>query len=250
MTPLIEVRDLRKTFRGAKTKAAVDGVSFSISEGESLGLVGESGCGKSTIARLVARLIDADGGKILWRGADVTWLGGTALRGYYRDVQMVFQSSTAAFDPRRTIGYSVCEGLRRAGRGKDEIRRRAVCLLERCGLSPDIMDRYPHQVSGGQAQRAQIARALMPGPSLLICDETTSALDTTVQAQVLELLKRLQRETSLAMLFISHDLAIVQDLCDEVLVMHRGVVVESGTPDQVINCPQNDYTKALLAAYE
>lgn len=237
-------------FRGKKPKAVLDDISFYVSEGEIIGLIGKNGCGKSTIAKILARLIDPDSGKILFRGKDITHLQGHALQKYYRQVQMVFQSPSESFDPRRTVGYSICENLRTAGVPKVEVLQRANTLLARCGLPSDIAERYPHQVSGGQAQRAQIARALMPSPSLLICDEATSALDATVQVQILALLKEVQQESSLAMIFISHNLALVQNFCNRVLVMDSGKIVETGSPYDIVNHPRNELTKELLRIYE
>lgn len=250
MNPLLKIDGLTKTFkRGNKTVyTAVDQVSFHIDEGETLGLVGESGCGKSTLARLITRLIDPAAGTICLDGKDITKAKGKDLREAYRTMQMVFQSPMGSFDPRKTIGYSIGESMKNQGIPKTERTQRITALMEQCGLSPDYAERYPHEISGGQCQRAAIARALAIRPKLLICDEATSALDVTVQHQVMELLQRLKQTKRLSFLFICHNLALVQTFCDRVLVMHDGKIVEEGTPDQVIQTPQSEYTKRLVEA--
>lgn len=246
MEPVLEVQNLKKTFsRRGGPVSAVDGVSFRLFPGECLGLVGESGCGKTTLSRLTARLLDPTGGTILLDGQDVTH---ASVRDICRKLQMVFQTPVDSFDPRRTLGDSVGESLRNAGMSAKETRARVGVLLEACGLPADFAARYPHAVSGGQCQRAAIARAIAIGPKILICDEATSALDVTVQAQILELLRSLQAKTGMAYLFICHDLALVQQFCSRVLVMYQGRIVEEGTPDEVIWKPKTEYTKRLLAS--
>jgi len=250
MEPILEVRGLTRTFSqsGRPDVTAVDHVSFQLMPGEVLGPVGESGSGKSTIARLITRLLDATEGQILIDGNDVTHIRGRKLREVYGRLQMVFQTPTGSFDPRRTLGDGIGESLRNKGTAKAEIRRRVKEMLEQCGLPAEFADRYPHEVSGGQCQRAAIARALIGGPEVLILDEATSSLDVTVQKQILELLTELQRTRGLAYLFICHNLALVQMLCDRVLVLYDGRIVEEGTPDAVIMHPQSAYTRRLVEA--
>ena len=250
MEPVLKVIDLSKTFsRAGKTEFfAVDHVSFAVTPGEILGIVGESGSGKSTIARLITRQIDASGGKIEIDGQDITWLKGRQLIPVYGKIQMVFQMPKGSFDPRRTLGDGICESLRNKGVPKAECEAKAWGLLEQCGLSGDFLGRYPHQVSGGQCQRAAIARALMCDPKILIFDEATSSLDVTVQKQIMELLQELQRKKELAYLFICHNLALVQQFCHKVIVLYDGKIVEQGSPDDVILHPQSAYAKRLVEA--
>ena len=250
MEPILKVTDLSKVFsRAGKNEFyAVDHVSFSVCPGEILGVVGESGSGKSTIAKLITRQIDPTTGRIEIDGQDVTKLSGRALIPVYAKIQMVFQSPAGSFDPRRTLGDGICEILRNKGVPKAEREAKARSLLEQCGLPGEFLERYPHQVSGGQCQRAAIARALMCDPRVLIFDEATSALDVTVQKQIIELLQQLQKEKKLAYLFICHNLALVQQFCDRVVVLYDGKIVEQGMPDEVILCPQSDYAKRLVDA--
>lgn len=250
MKPYLSVQNLTKTFEQKKsgTLTAVEGVSFSLCRGETLGIVGESGSGKSTLARLITRRIDPTGGTILLDGTDITRLKGKALRPVYRSMQMVFQHPAASFDPRRTLGDGIGESLWLSGCSKAETQRRVKKLLAGCGLPEAFARRYPHEVSGGECQRAAIARALAGDPAMLICDEATSALDATVQQQILSLLRRLQEERHLSYLFICHNLALVQSFCDRVLVMHDGRIVEEGTPDDILFHPTSDYTKELVEA--
>ena len=248
--PVLEARGLVKRFprKGHPDVVAVDHVSLRVMPGECVGLVGGSGSGKSTVAQMVTRLIDSTEGSILLNGRDVTTLRGRALRGMTRDVQMVFQNPTSSFDPRRTLGDGIGEGLRNLGMGKGPTRERTVELLERCGLSAEFADRYPHEVSGGQCQRAAIARALAPAPALIVLDEATSALDVTVQAQIIELMREIRRESGAGYLFICHDLALVQGFCDRVSVMRSGSVVEEGSAYELIHHPTHPYTRELLSA--
>ena len=247
METILEVKNLKKTFyQNRSSHPAVNRISFSLGKGECLGLVGESGCGKSTTARLITRLIRPDEGSIVLEGQEMTELKGRQLRNMYGRVQMVFQTPQESFDPRCTLGDGIMESMRNQGAGKKAARERMDKLLEMVELEPELARRYPHEVSGGQCQRAAIARALAVNPRLLICDEATSALDVTVQAQVMELLKKLQKEMHLSLLFISHDLALVQALCNRILVMYQGKIVEEGTPDEVILHPREEYTKKLI----
>ena len=244
-TPTLQVQDLKKIFTrdGQSDFLAVDGVSFDISAGECVGLIGESGSGKSTVANMIARLLDPTEGRILLDGEDVT---DAEARKIFRTVQMIFQSPQESFDPRRTLGDSIGESLLNVGRPRAEVRGEVGRLLEAVGLSTDFAERYPHEVSGGQCQRAAIARAVAIEPKLLICDEATSALDVTVQAEIVALLSRLMRERGMACLFICHDIALAQNFCDRLLVMYRGKIVEEGTPDEVIQAPKQEYTKMLI----
>lgn len=250
MEPILEAKGLRKVFReqGRRDFTAVDNISFTLYPGETLGIVGESGSGKSTIAKLITRLLDPTEGKILLDGQDITHLKGTALRDAYSKIQMVFQTPTGSFDPRKTLGNGIGESLRNKGVPKAEIRRRVAELLGQCGLSEEFAERYPHQVSGGQCQRAAIARALAAEPKVLICDEATSALDVTVQKQVIELLRDLKEEKGLSYVFICHNLGLVQQFCDRLFVMKDGKVVEEGLPDEVIMHPKEAYTRMLVAS--
>ncbi|MBP3691489.1 MAG: ABC transporter ATP-binding protein, partial [Schwartzia sp.] len=222
---------------------AVEHVNFEVAAGECVGLIGESGSGKSTVAHMIARLLDPTEGRILLDGEDVT---DAEARSIFRTAQMIFQSPQESFDPRRTLGDGIGESLLNVGQSRAEVREKVGRLLEAVGLSPDFAERYPHEASGGQCQRAAIARAIAIGPKLLICDEATSALDVTVQAEIVALLSRLRRERGMACLFICHDIALAQDFCDRFLVMHKGKIVEEGTPDEIIQSPKQAYTKMLI----
>lgn len=248
MEELLRAEHLRKAFTAANGDnfLAVDDVTFSISEGEKVAIIGESGSGKTTVANTVTRLLDVTSGSVILQGEDITRATGKKLRQAYQNMQMVFQSPVESFDPRRTLGDGIAESLRNHGWSKGDASAECQRLLERCGLEAGIAKRYPHEVSGGQCQRAAIARALAIQPKLLILDEATSALDVTVQAEILSLLDELQKELKMSYLFICHDIALVQDFCDRILVMHRGKIVETGTTDEVIFHPQQAYTKTLI----
>lgn len=250
MEPILRVENLRKTFsrQGQADFAAVNGIDFELFPGECLAIIGESGSGKTTAVNLIARLLDATSGSVFLDGREITHLRGRQLRQVYKTMQMVFQTPTDSFDPRRTLGDGIGESLCNAGVSRKETRERVRELLKKCGLSPEFASRYPHQVSGGQCQRAAIARALAIEPKLLICDEATSALDVTVQKEIIELLNALrsQQGRNLSILFICHDISLVQQFADRVLVMYRGNIVEEGTPDEVIRNPQENYTKRLI----
>ena len=236
---ILKADHLKKIFvSGKKSTTAVDDVSFELARGECLGIVGESGSGKSTIARMLTHLEGITEGKIFLKGKDITHI--------YQDIQMVFQMPMESFDPRCTLGDGIGESLRNMGITRAETRKCVENLIERCGLDKEYADRYPHQVSGGQCQRAAIARALAVSPEILICDEATSALDVTVQKQILELLIELKQKENLSFLLICHDLALVQKFCDRVLVLYHGKTVECGTPDEIINHPKMEYTKNLI----
>lgn len=244
---ILEVQNMKKVFRkGRENYIAVDGVSFTLEQGECLGIVGESGSGKSTIARMITRLMDTTEGKVIFQGEDITHVRGKDLRKVYRKMQIVFQMPAESFDPRCTLGDGIGESLRNMGMSRAETRKKVEELLVICGLTPEFAARYPHEVSGGQCQRAAIARALAVDPVLLICDEATSALDVTVQKQVLELLMELKAKKNLSFILICHDLALVQAFCDKVLVLYHGQAMEMGTPDEIINHPKTDYTRNLI----
>ena len=244
---ILKAEHLKKVFiSGKKSMTAVDDVSFGLERGECLGIVGESGSGKSTIARMLTHLEPVTDGQIFLKGKDITHARGKTLRDIYQDIQMVFQMPMESFDPRRTLGDGIGESLRNMGINKKETRNRVEKLLLTCGLTPEYADRYPHQVSGGECQRAAIARALAVEPRVLICDEATSALDVTVQKQIMELLQKLKKENQLSFLFICHDLALVQLFCDRVIVMHDGRVEEEGTPEEIIEHPKTEYTEQLI----
>lgn len=260
---ILRAEKLKRVFISGKSSfAAVDQVSFELKKGECMGIVGESGSGKSTVARLITGLLPCSEGEILFfvpeknndrdkedgSWINITQAGKRELRKAYRHMQMVFQTPAESFDPRRTLGDGIGESLRNMGIKGLELKNRVDNLLEICGLSPEFALRYPHQVSGGQCQRAAIARALAVEPQLLICDEATSALDVTVQKQIMELLMKLKKEQNLSVIFICHDLALVQMFCDRVLVMNQGRIVETGTPDQVIYSPWEEYTRMLVDA--
>ncbi|MDY2626696.1 MAG: dipeptide/oligopeptide/nickel ABC transporter ATP-binding protein [Lachnospiraceae bacterium] len=248
MKPILEINNLTKTFvtEGKPDFTALDHVSFQLYPGETLGIVGESGSGKSTLAKTITRLIDATEGTVTLNGQDITRVSGKELRDVYKDIQMVFQTPVSSFDPRRTLGDGIGESLRNRGVSKKETEKTVLDLLEKCGLTAEFAGRYPHEVSGGQCQRAAIARALAIQPKILICDEATSALDVTVQQQIMELLKKLREENRISYLFICHNLGLVQSFCDRIVVMYEGKIVEAGTPDEVIMHPKSEYAKKLI----
>lgn len=227
---------------------AVDGLSFNLYKGKTLALVGESGCGKTTASRALLRLQPIRGGEVNYRGQNVRALRGRALREYRKKVQIIFQDPFSSMNPRMTVGEILAEGMHAQGLSARFIRKKQQLLLEQVNLPRNSLHRYPHQFSGGQRQRICIARALATEPEVLICDEPTSALDISVQAQILNLLKDLQYETGLAYLFITHNMAVVSYIADDVLVMHDGKTVETGTCETILKYPKHDYTRQLLAS--
>jgi peptide/nickel transport system ATP-binding protein len=254
--PLLQVEDLHKRYRlprrsllaPAPEVAALAGVGFELQAGRSLGIVGESGSGKSTLARLVMALERPSAGRVLFDGVDLHALGAAALRRARAGFQMVFQDPYGSLDPRRSVLQTVAEPLRALQGAAAEQRTRVAEALEAVGLSAADLARYPHEFSGGQRQRIAIARALVTRPRLIVADEPVSALDVSVQAQVLNLLRELQQRYGLAYLFISHDLAVVDLVCDEVLVLQHGRVVESGPPGRLFTAPEHPYTRRLVEA--
>ena len=255
---LLKVTDLHKHFpvrqgllieRQVSAVKAVDGVSFEITEGETLGLVGESGSGKSTTGYCVLQLLKPTSGSVRFMGQELTRLGRADVRRMRREMQIVFQDPYSSLDPRMTVGDTVEEPLVVHGIGTRRGRRARIReLLDVVGFNPEFTNRYPHEFSGGQRQRIGIARALALNPRLIVCDEPVSALDVSIQAQILNLLKDLQREFALTYLFIAHDLAVVRTMSDRIAVMNRGKIVEYGPAERVYTEPQDDYTRALLAA--
>jgi len=242
---LLKVENLEKSFlsnKRAKLVHAVNQVSFTVNSGEFTALVGESGSGKSTVARIISGLIPADSGTVFLKEDKVTY---PYPRKIYKTVQMVFQMPSDSFDPRRRIGNVLEMVLKRFGYPGDR-KVRAKELLAMVGLSSEYLDKFPHQMSGGECQRAALARALAAEPKLLICDEITSALDVSVQAQIIDLLMALREKTHISMLLISHDLALVQGICDRILVMKNGVIVEEGDAKEVLESPTAEYTKQLI----
>jgi oligopeptide transport system ATP-binding protein len=255
---LLEVTDLVKHFpiksgvffdREVDQVRAVDGISFSVKKGETLGLVGESGSGKSTACRAVLQLLKPTSGSVKFEGREIAGLGRRELRPLRREMQMIFQDPYASLNPRKRIGQIVGDQLKlqKVASGKD-LRTRVEALLERVGLSPEHYNRYPHEFSGGQRQRIGIARALALEPKLVFCDEPVSALDVSIQAQIVNLLDDLQDEMGLTYVFVAHDIGVVRHISDRIAVMNHGKIVETGNADQVCEHPRDDYTKKLLAA--
>ena len=252
---VLSVENLNKTysvtgglFSKSRTVHAVNDVSFSIRKGRTLGIVGESGSGKSSLGRVLLKLLDSDGGKILFDGRDIAPLSNNDFRSLRPYIQMIFQDPFASLNPRHTIGTILTVGPEAHGVSRPEAKAKALRLLKMVGLDEGAYDRFPHEFSGGQRQRIGIARALMFDPVLLVADEAVSALDVSIQAQILELLATIQREMKVAMIFITHDLRVASQICDEVAVMYKGSVVEQGPPSQIFRAPQHDYTRRLVSA--
>ncbi|MDH2273614.1 murein tripeptide/oligopeptide ABC transporter ATP binding protein OppF [Moraxella porci] len=259
-TPLLQVRDVQTHFdihqKGAffwqkpATLKAVNGVSFDLKAGETLGVVGESGCGKSTLARTIIGLVKAKSGSILFDGEELVGLSEKGWKKKRQEIQMIFQDPLASLNPRMTVGDIIAEPLRtyHPELGKEEIGKRVREIMKKVGLLPNVINRYPHEFSGGQCQRIGIARALILRPKLIICDEPVSALDVSIQAQVINLLQEVQEEMGLALIFIAHDLSVVKHISDRVLVMYLGNAVEVGTDAAVYDKPTHPYTQALMSA--
>src|SRR5262245_45261091 len=259
MAPLLDVRDLKVHFR-VKTEGgllghhvllkALDGVSFTLAPGETLGVVGESGCGKSTLGRAVLRLIPPTAGEVVWLGRPIENLGMSEMRPLRRDMQMVFQDPLAALDPRMTVGEIVGEPLDtfQPELSKTETKARVQEMMTKVGLSPHMVNRYPHEFSGGQCQRIGIARAMILNPKLIVCDEPVSALDVSIQAQIVNLLMRLQREFNLSLILISHDLSVVRHISHRIFVLYLGRMMEAASRDELYANPRHPYTQALISA--
>lgn len=253
-TPLLDVRQLVKHYptrtfwRNSPPIKAVDGLTFSLDRGETLGLVGESGCGKSTAAKTLLRLIEPTAGEIRVEGTDIARLSASAFRPYRREMQIVFQDPYASLNPRMRAADIVAEPLRNFAEPSDDVEARVADLFRRVGLPPDAMRKYPHEFSGGQRQRLGIARALALKPKLIVCDEPVSALDVSIQAQVINLLEDLQAELGVAYIFVAHDLAVVRHISHRVAVMYLGRIVEIGPVATLYQAPAHPYTRALLSA--
>ncbi|OAU99513.1 MULTISPECIES: murein tripeptide/oligopeptide ABC transporter ATP binding protein OppF [Moraxella] len=259
-TPLLQVRDVQTHFnihkKGAffwqkpATLKAVSGVSFDLNAGETLGIVGESGCGKSTLARTIIGLVKAKSGSIRFNEEELVGISEKAWKTKRQEIQMIFQDPLASLNPRMTVGDIIAEPLRthHPELKKDEVQARVREMMSKVGLLPNLINRYPHEFSGGQCQRIGIARALILRPKLIICDEPVSALDVSIQAQVINLLQEVQKEMGLALIFIAHDLSVVKHISDRVLVMYLGHTVELGTDQAVYDKPTHPYTQALMSA--
>jgi oligopeptide transport system ATP-binding protein len=255
--PIMSVRDLRvhfpvpsALFAEKRVVKAVDGVSFDLYPGETLGIVGESGCGKSTLGRAVLRLIPPVGGQVVWLGKDLKHASKRDMRALRQDMQIIFQDPLAALDPRMTVGAIIAEPLDTFEPNLPKAAReaRVAETMQRVGLSPALINRYPHEFSGGQCQRIGIARAMILKPKLVVCDEPVSALDVSIQAQIVNLLRKLQREENLALIFISHNLSVVRLISNRVMVLYLGKVAELADRDEIYRNPRHPYTQALLSA--
>ncbi|MGF1739776.1 murein tripeptide/oligopeptide ABC transporter ATP binding protein OppF [Vibrio profundum] len=257
---LLDVKQLKVHFSIASKSAwpwakpsnlkAVDGVNVQLYEGETLGVVGESGCGKSTFARAIIGLVEATEGEVVWLGQDLTKMKDVQRRETRKDIQMIFQDPLASLNPRMTVGDIIAEPLQTfyPKLSKDEVKAQVKEMMTKVGLLPNVINRYPHEFSGGQCQRIGIARALILKPKMIICDEPVSALDVSIQAQVVNLLKELQKELGLSLVFIAHDLSVVKHISDRVLVMYLGNAVELGEADSLFADPKHPYTRALMSA--
>lgn len=254
---ILEVKNLKKYFplnrnffgKPQTYLRAVDNVSFGVKKGQTIGVVGESGCGKTTLGRTILKLYDSDGGKIWFEGKDLTEIPRNKMNDLRVDIQLVFQDPYSSLPPRMTVGSIISEAVKVHNIvPKEEVQSYVLKIMEQCGLQPSYYDRYPHEFSGGQRQRICIARALAVKPKLVICDEPVSALDVSIQAQVINLLKKLQNEMDLTYVFISHDLSVVKYITDQILVMYLGNMMEYGDTDEIFDNPLHPYTKALFSA--
>jgi oligopeptide transport system ATP-binding protein len=257
--PILSVRDLKVHFpipiggmfrRSFIPLKAVDGVSFELAPGETLGIVGESGCGKSTLGRAVLQLTPPTHGRVTWLGQNLSGLDSKSMRRFRGDLQIIFQDPLASLDPRMPVGESIAEPLvtHEAGLGKAEVKRRVQEMMRAVGLLPQMLNRYPHEFSGGQCQRIGIARAMILKPRLIVCDEPVSALDVSIQAQIVNLLMKLQQEFGLSLIFISHNLAVVRHICHRIMVLYLGKLAELANRDDIYLNPRHPYTQALISA--
>ena len=248
---LLEVKDLKKYFDTPKGKLhAVDGISFSVERGKTLGIVGESGCGKSTTGRTILRLIEPTSGMVLFEGKDISKLSKREMRAMRKDMQIIFQDPFSSLDPKMPINKLISEPIVNAGliKNKKKLEQRVLELMETVGLSPRLYNSYPHELDGGRRQRVGIARALALDPKFIVCDEPVSALDVSIQAQILSLLKKLQKERGLTYMFITHDLSVIYYFADEIAVMYLGQMVEKAPAEELFAHPMHPYTRALLSA--
>jgi oligopeptide/dipeptide ABC transporter ATP-binding protein len=251
MTPLLEVRDLKKYFktRSGAMLHAVDGVSFALDEGKTLGVVGESGCGKSTLGRTILHLLDATGGQVLFEGRDITFPGKSELHRLRENMQIIFQDPFSSLDPRMTVSEAIMEPLAlRGGMSKADMLTETRQLMDTVGIAARFENSYPHELDGGRRQRIGIARALSLKPRFIVCDEPVSALDVSIQAQIINLMLDLQEERGLAYMFVTHDLSVVKYISNDILVMYLGQVVEIAPADELFSNTRHPYTKALLSA--
>ena len=248
MEPILSVKGLTKRFNQDKSSVlAVDNISFQLFSGDCLGIVGESGCGKSTTVNLITRLKDADGGKIILNGMDITSAKGKSLRSVYQKMQMVFQFPQDSFNPHQKLNDAIIEPLINKGMSKREAKKQLPYLLDLVGLDLSLINnKYSYELSGGQCQRVAIARAIAIKPEILICDEATSALDVISQKQIVDLLKKLQKQFNLSIILITHDLSLVRQICNRVIVMYRGKIVEENSTNEILQNPQQEYTKLLI----
>ncbi len=254
---LLEVNDLKKTFPISggmfvkkQTLTAIEDISFSLTKGETLGIVGESGCGKSTLGRCILQLLEPDSGQVVWLGDDLTKLGWRKMRPHRKDLQIIFQDPLASLNPRLTVGEIIADPLRSLMPQLNQAQRqqKVLAMMKSVGLLPEMISRFPHEFSGGQAQRIGIARALITEPKLIICDEPVSALDVSVQAQILNLLRDIKDEFGLTLIFISHDLSVVRHVSDRIMVLYLGRIAELASSGDLYDEPKHPYTKALLKA--
>lgn len=249
MTEILKVENLSKLFKQKQRITGVKNIDFNLYQGESLGIIGESGCGKSTIAKLITRLIDADTGNIYFNQQNITKLKGKELKNFYKNIQMIFQMPQNSFNPRQKLGDSIIEILTNNGIDKQQAKIQMKTLFAKVGLNNELSQRYPHQVSGGQCQRVAIARAISINPQILICDEATSSLDVTIQKQIVDLLQALQAEFNLSIILITHDLALIQRLCNRVIVIYQGEIIEQGNTIDILQNPQTEYVQTLIEMY-